>query len=62
MRQRRQTPNKGAYFTGLNSVEESSNSRLACLLPRTTDPTLLGDMPIKFIGKNFVLFYPSIKH
>ena len=24
--------------------------------------TLLGDMPIKFIGKNFALFYPGIKH
>ena len=24
--------------------------------------TLLGDMPIRFIGKNFALFYPGIKH
>ena len=23
---------------------------------------LLGDMPIKFIGKNFALFYPGIKY
>ena len=26
------------------------------------EPTLLGDMPIKFIGKNFVHFSIGIKH